>query len=489
MKIKRFLLSSLLAISAFALCSCGKGNNSAGRNESTKNEYSDEGTYIYLTSNGSGEERVITFINGDGTFEIKGFDDIKDFYKNAAIAKKDSQIGIIDTAGKELVPFGEYTEIISLNVNHVLFDRYIVKNKDGKCGVIDSTGNIIVPIEYNSMSFDNLNKDITDSNEIRSAVIYYFGKKSDGSKDVYNRFGQKIIEGFSSSDKLTYCVPGNNSDNYGVFCHYKDDKAILISEKTGETILTLDKTDDNEVEIYFTGLISYNNDTDKKYETYVLSEDYTSATKISNGKIYSSAICDKYRFVKYKENADLDYEGKLFVYDDKGELCFTTDCLSYFYPLGHGEKMQLFIQLSSKEYEVYDAQFKDLGKCYMDCESSHLFFVTKVRGTAGTIYDYDGNVLYENAYYGKDGVFGLEDGTGLTYISGTRINYPNSLRSVNSAFPGYALFTDNKDYFIYDKNGEVCNIGAGKPYIYPNVKVLRLGTNYYNYKGELIYPK
>lgn len=493
MKLRKFLAGSLITISALVLCSCGKekGIEQGNKNESTKTEITDDGTYRSINVENNDGELVHVLINGNGVVKLSGFSDVDDFYKNAAVAlDKDSQYGIIDIKGNEIVPFGEYTFIHRQDQNLTFYDYYIVRNKDKKYGVIDGTGKIIIPCEFKEI-FTGYYNDYRNSNDDLSAVPLFDAINSDGSIDIYSRFGTKIVSGFDYSDTIKYECLEKNSDNFGVFYYQKEgtDTVCIISEKTGETILSLEKTKDVEIKIYSTGIITCNNDSEEKYEVYLLSRDCTSCMKIDDKEVALSNITDTYRVISYYDNFE-EYKNKALFFDDSGKLCFTIDRNNHFYAFGKGKNTKYYSEMEKDTYDVYDYQLNKIGQCFdLDGCSEYFYFTENEKNShLYTVYDREGKIIVDNVerLVPNDKVK-LDENTYMTYISGVCISHPKDVKPKSALFHGYALFQDDNGFSVYSEDGKLCDCGNIQPHRLAGVKIYYIGSKYYNYKGELLY--
>jgi len=97
-------------------------------------------------------DNKIVFTEGKTKNPVEKYSNLEHFKvgdKEFFIAKENEKYGIIDLAGKIILPF-EYEYITRFNADEEVFLRV---EKDEKFGVIDLNGKIILPIEYDEMGF------------------------------------------------------------------------------------------------------------------------------------------------------------------------------------------------------------------------------------------------------------------------------------------------------------------------------------------------
>lgn len=508
MKLRKLLACGLLVITALSLCSCGKDGDKNGSGATNSgddsNSNSHEGTYILVDEIIENNAKTFVLANENGTIKLNGYEKVEDFYNNTSVAQNEnSDYGIIDAKGKEVVPFGKYKDIDRVNDYGILCNFFEVKTQDSKYGIIDNEGKEIVPCDYDYI-YTRFFSSFQDKNGTTVSIPMFECKNdSDNVYDIYSRLGTKVISGCTDSNNILYFSLDRKAENEGVFFYNNEDttKVDFISEKTGKSILTLNISENADYEVYISGLILYKNNETDQYEVYMTAADGTSATKIFDDSFSIAYVSDKYRIIPIRNSIHEEYNNKALIFDESGKLCHTVDNNGNFYIFGSGNNTTYFSQVDGSAYDVYDSEFKKTGQLY-DINIRRCFYAAKTASNspAYTIYDINSKVIYENAEEAYAGGYKIEGGK-IIYSLGNSDDAHLLIIDENQEYDrslntGYALIltkdsTDStkETYSIYDYNGKVCDIGPRFDKLCDNVNLYCLDDKYYNYEGKLIYEK
>ena len=503
MNLRKLLAGGLVVVTALSFWACG---SDSGKKDSGKKDSGSAvslGNYILVDEieNDDGKKTFV-FANEGGTIKIDGYREVEGFYKNVGVAQnEDYEYALIDTKGKELIPFGKYKSIYMQDDYGDYYDLYKIEDEDGKYGIIDSAGKEIVPCDYEYVSTSFFINFYDENGQDTSVPFFECETDTDDVYDIYSRFGTKLISDYNAefSDDIRYFSFDSKTENTGVFISSTEDntKVDFISEKTGETILSLSDSEEVNYKAYDTGLVlCYKDDVD---EVYMIAKDGTSAKKIFDEDFNYCYASDKYRIITIQFSKDDNYDDSAIVFDESGNICATVKNDGDFLIIGSGNDTKYFSQIGNTTYEVYDSDFKKTGELY-DVYVCYSFYAarTEKSSTTYTIFDSKSKEIYKDAEYVSYNAFKVGDDKVIrdfgSIYEGKYSIFKENQESAGGLNPGYT-FVRNIDggketYTINDYNGQICDLKSEHlPDTYKNVNLYNYGSKYYDYKGKLIYER
>lgn len=187
---------------------------------------------IEFRSFGNGAELTMACVRRNekyGFVNLKGkqvipckYDDIRfwNFDTGLFVAIMDGKEALVNSEGKEIVPFGEYDRIEPVyhkeidEVSRPCYTKLFVVSKDGKQGYINSKGKEVLPCIYSrcdSYSCDDRWRVLIEGKDERGYTKYQYGYVDDTGKEVikcqYSDAG-KFYDGYTSvlKDGVYYCI-------------------------------------------------------------------------------------------------------------------------------------------------------------------------------------------------------------------------------------------------------------------------------------------
>lgn len=189
-----FVFLSLLATSMFAqIVAAQKGSNGQYGFVDANGQWVVQPQYDYAYWHEKEQCGTVKMYSDrkEGAYNKKGelivhreYDDIKVFASGLIIRKTEltpdykvlSYYGVVDHAGKTIIPIGEYHHISMSNYYTDLIEVWI---NDNKKGVYNIEGKLIVPCDYKYIFFEN-----------RGIIV----QNLEGYEGVYSRYGKKLLD-------------------------------------------------------------------------------------------------------------------------------------------------------------------------------------------------------------------------------------------------------------------------------------------------------
>ena len=304
---------------------------------------------------------------------------VSDFTNGAAVVKKDEKYALINTKGKEIVPFGKYSNISS---NDGVF---IASDEDLKYYLLDNNGKV-------KYTF----KDYKDEGSFDSQ---YFNYSIDGDKVlIFDYKGNKVKEydleeqddGFTSSILNSFSDNFSSNDLYSAI-HYNgyltifDNKSLKVLYNVKEDKFTKIGNVLNDK-----GIILHNNNEDGDDAHAVL----------SNGKVIS-LDCSNFR-EEYDAHVVLCSKGQKYFYvNNDGTLTdidYSTDYIDYKnYAVEDRTNGGFAIKIYSDGN--YNKTIENASVLYVGYNSYLVSFLNDGNSNKRySIADKDGNIILKNKY-------------------------------------------------------------------------------------------
>lgn len=459
------------------------------------------------------------YINIEGkTLVLTDAEESCDINHEVYVSRKDSKYGLKDIKGNMVIDYGTYDNISSFTYSNYRYGKYMfgydvetgyfrVKS-DNKEGVVDYKGNVIIKPEY-----DFIFCECQDVSNMGERSIYFSARKKqeDGSykHSIINNTGVEVARLSSNSEYL--------SSDYDVEKKILNDGIIILaltneeSNKTSVINVTGNELIGNysfstkptssyakKAEISQKGnalIVDIKKDEDadvsEKSEIYFFGEDNKKKNKLTQEGDYYPVIDNNSDYYII----DIGRSGKK-LYNKRGELIKDIDgSLNII----SSNNKTYFSKENTEGCILYDESFKEIDK------GSSMKFAWKSYLKDGVLYDYSGNKIIDNVRYLYEGSnISSEHDTydyittndGKSYITNGKkvleLQKSYSDRDVIGYNNKYIIITRENDKVIYelDTFKELGKFSKTEDiYTYNNYNVVKMGDNYYDYRGNLIETK
>lgn len=502
---KKIFLFILVFVALFSITGCGEKKGAGSEN--VNNAFFIKEGSNYALFNDSGKKLT------DFEFTSAG-----SFVNGAALVKKDDAIGVINTSGKMVIPFGKYKYVYQES------GLYKVTDENSNTYLINSKGNTVADLKDKTLNtyissknfviiFDKTKNEYSFM-DVNGKVIFTFAKGSSSDKPttssesnyitVFNGNKNYVVD-YENGKKLlefdadtAYCVNGSSKDgkiivlNSCVGTFQKQDVVTYKFIKDGKLQDLGNKC--SRVAYLYDSLICYENS-----NPHILDSNYNVGFDIT-----LVSFIDANHYVKEKDGS---FNGVDFY--ENGNVIKNVECRTVYEKGYNNEGLYILNTYYSKPcgttsgtYEYYNAKGENaFGKSFKSAQkfdSNSLARVSEDR-TNYYLIDKTGKKVTEdyntiNAYSDnyiviKNKLYGVLDGTGKQVVE--PIYSKVDITKQNGV--AYAkLTTSDSKYIIFNINTkkEVATFDSAPSLLTNYITVTVDGKKqYYTYTGKLFYTE